>query len=232
MEKVKKSKLLPSLAWPTWIIVSFIIGQFLLWLFFQLFPIRLAQTPTNILTLNAITYVVIFLVVVSGPKLLKIKIKRPDFATNRLMTWRDIGWAIIGFLGYLAMTVVVSYSLKKLFPSIDLEQTQDLGFTTVYGLERLLAFIMLVLVAPIVEELIFRGLLQTKLKKSKMPVWLVVLVVSFVFALAHGQLNVAIDVFVLGIMLSVLREKTESIWSSVLVHIMKNFLAFYVLFVL
>ena len=92
--------------------------------------------------------------------------------------------------------------------------------------------IMLVLVAPIVEELIFRGLLQTKLKKSKMPVWLVILVVSFVFALAHGQLNVAIDVFVLGIMLSVLREKTESIWSSVLVHIMKNFLAFYVLFVL
>lgn len=196
------------------------------------FQIKIDPTPSNILIVNAVAYIVILALIILLPLLVRMGIGLKDFAINRVMEWRDIGWALLGFIVYAIATVLVTYAVKKIFPGIDMEQTQELGFDSVFGLDRLLAFVMFVVIAPLVEEMIFRGFLQTKLRQSKMPLWLVVFVVSFVFAIAHGQLNVAIDVFILAIVLSLLREKTGSIWASVLVHVMKNGLAFYVLFVM
>lgn len=58
----------------------------------------------------------------------------------------------------------VMVTLKALFPDLALEQAQDFGFKTVYGGERVLAFIALVIMAPVVEELLFRGLLYGKMR--------------------------------------------------------------------
>jgi membrane protease YdiL (CAAX protease family) len=43
--------------------------------------------------------------------------------------------------------------------------------------------------------------------------------------------NVALDVFILSIVMCGLREMTGSIWAGVVLHMMKNGLAFYLLFI-
>lgn len=147
------------------------------------------------------------------------------------LRWRDIALAVAGFVTYALIGTLVMMILKKLLPGLPLDQTQDLGFTNVFGNERILAFVTLVVVAPFIEELLFRGLLYRKMRKASVNVVVSTLVVSTLFALAHWQLNVGIDVFILSVIACMAREYTGSIGASILIHMMKNAVAFYVLFV-
>jgi membrane protease YdiL (CAAX protease family) len=97
-------------------------------------------------------------------------------------------------------------------------------------MDNILAFITLVVIAPFAEELLFRGYLYGKLK-SNVPTVVAAITTSLLFGLAHQQLNVGIDVFILSLVLCTLRSLTGSIWAGVLVHIIKNALAYYLLFV-
>ena len=69
-----------------------------------------------------------------------------------------------------------------------------------------------------------------KLRKS-MPVWAAIIITSLLFALVHFQWNVALDTFALSIVLCLLRLVTKSLWAPILLHAMKNGLAFYLLFI-
>jgi membrane protease YdiL (CAAX protease family) len=57
-------------------------------------------------------------------------------------------------------------------------------------------------------------------------------VVSALFGLAHGQWNVAVDVFVMSMVACYLREYTGVIWPGIIIHMIKNFIGFYITFVL
>src|SRR2546427_533138 len=86
---------------------------------------------------------------------------------------------------------------------VNLDQKQELGFDHVSGAsQRLLAFVSLVLLPPIVEETIFRGFLFSGLRK-KLRFAYATLVASLLFAAPHllestgGPLWIAgIDTFV------------------------------------
>ena len=93
-----------------------------------------------------------------------------------------------------------------------------------------MAFISLVVVAPVAEELIFRGWLYGKLR-AKIPAIPAMLVVSILFGIVHGQWNVGVTVFVMSIAMCTLREITGTIWGGILIHILKNGIAFYFLYV-
>ena len=71
------------------------------------------------------------------------------------------------------------------------------------------------IIAPIVEELFFRGALQ-----PRVGIW----ITSCVFALAHAQYGFfnRYDVFMLSLLLGWLKCR-YSIWLSILVHILHNF---------
>lgn len=58
------------------------------------------------------------------------------------------------------------------------------------------------------------------------------LFVSSVFGLVHGQWNVALDTFVLSMVMIALYEKTNNLWACVFLHGLKNFIAFLALFVI
>ena len=69
-----------------------------------------------------------------------------------------------------------------------------------------------------------------KLKKF-VPIWVAILVTSALFGSIHGAWNLAIDTFALSIVLCLLRESTGNIWASILLHMAKNGIAFYILFI-
>lgn len=133
-------------------------------------------------------------------------------------------------VGYVFLTTVISLGFKLLFPSIDLGQEQAIAFTKAVGpVEKLFAAVALLVVAPISEELIFRGFIFKGFRKQ-LGFLAAAVISSIFFGLIHGQINVALDTFALGLMLCYLYEKTQSIWPSIMLHSLKNGIAFYLLF--
>ena len=189
--------------------------------------------------LTAVIYALCLLLVVAVPwKLLKMKTNREELGLMGLPTWTDIGLAPVGFAAYFAAAIAVMAVVGALLPGINWEQTQEIGFENLFLVsDRIWAFIALVVVAPVAEEVVFRGWLYGKVR-AKVSAWVGVLAVSVLFGLMHLgfdvealQWNVAINIFCMSIVLCVLREITGTIWSGIVLHMLKNGVAFYVLFI-
>lgn len=151
----------------------------------------------------------------------------------------DILYALGALPVYIFIFITTAVIVKALVPGLDLDQEQQLGFDGKYsGGQLTLVFASLVLLPAITEETVFRGLLYSSLKKA-MPLIAAVLFTSSLFAIGHlpqggatGPLYIAaIDTFVLSLILIYLREKTDGIWSSMLLHGFKNGIAFFLIFV-
>ncbi len=82
-------------------------------------------------------------------------------------------------------------------------------------------FISTVIVAPIVEEVVFRGLVLSRLKKA-MNVWVAVVISSLLFGLMHAQLLWVIYAFALGMLLAIVAERLNSIGASIILHMAFN----------
>ena len=86
--------------------------------------------------------------------------------------------------------------------------------------KSILIFIACV-VAPITEELIFRGALLGSLLQ-KLPKNKAIITSSILFSLLHFQPEVAGSIFVISLIISWLYLKYESIYLSILFHIVNN----------
>lgn len=160
-----------------------------------------------------------------------IGLKRPEPS--------DIFYALIGYGWYLFLYFSTAFLVRILLPDIDFDQEQQLGFSTeIAGIGLLFVFVSLVIMPPLYEEVLTRGLLYTGLKKN-LSVLPAAIVTSALFAVAHLQWGngtpllwvAAIDTFVLSMVLVYLREKTGSLWPAIGLHAIKNFVAFTLLFV-
>lgn len=188
----------------------------------------------NILSsvLSVIIYGLTLLIVIGLPWWVRnYKTTPKAIGLTRLLSWTDIGLAPAGFVIYFLATAIVAYGISVFVPGIDLTQAQDTGFSNISRYyEYILAFVTLIILAPVAEEVLFRGYLYGKLRKI-VPMWLAIVITSALFGIIHGQWNVGIDVFILSIVLCSLREVTGNIWAGILLHMMKNGLAFYLLFI-
>jgi tetratricopeptide (TPR) repeat protein len=88
----------------------------------------------------------------------------------------------------------------------------------------LAAFLSIVVVGPIVEEILFRGLIYGALEK-RLRVSGAILISSFLFALVHLQVVYFIPIFCLGVVLGWARWKANSLGLSMLLHVLNNGIA-------
>ncbi len=95
----------------------------------------------------------------------------------------------------------------------------------------IILFITTTLVAPLFEEVIFRGVLLPILSRDFGEI-IGILVSSFVFALAHLSFNEFPPLFVLGIGLATTRLISGRLFSSIIMHSLWNGLTFLNLFLL
>lgn len=79
----------------------------------------------------------------------------------------------------------------------------------------------LVIMAPVVEEVIFRGLSYNYLKRI-MPVWAAVVLQSVIFSFAHMDSYQVIYVLMLAPVLALLYEWTGSLYAPILAHMAFN----------
>jgi membrane protease YdiL (CAAX protease family) len=149
---------------------------------------------------------------------------------NTVKPWRFILYLLAGIGWYVLLTVGLSMLVKWLIPGFNANQQQNLGIENLHGWwQNVLAFVSLAILPPIAEETLFRGFLFKGLRR-KWPFWLSAIVTSLMFAVAHGQFNVGVDVFALSLVLCYIVEKTDSIFIGITIHILKNTFAFIVLF--
>lgn len=92
-----------------------------------------------------------------------------------------------------------------------------------------------ILIAPVLEELFFRGMLFPTLRRGLGTV-IAVLLTAAAFASIHGaQLGYAwapiLSIFVVGLVLTMVRERTDSVAASVLTHSGYNFTLFALLWI-
>lgn len=78
-----------------------------------------------------------------------------------------------------------------------------------------------IIVAPILEEILFRGFLQSALKNTFGSRYALVISASL-FAAVHMDLFAFLQIFILGILLGYLYEKTQTLAASIIVHILHN----------
>ena len=214
------------------IVAQLVVGYLMLLL---LGPERFEQ-PVWKAIYSALVYTLIVFLVIFIPKK---SFNRDKFGLWGLPTWIDIGLAPVGFFVYLLIAAGLT-SLFSMYPWFDAEEVQDIGFSLyVVGFDRIVAFLTLVVVAPIAEEIVFRGFLYGKIRgklneivSDKISMMISILLVSLLFGIVHLQWNVGVNVFAMSIVLCGLREITGTIYSGILLHMLKNGIAFYLLFVL
>ena len=225
------------IAIPTWVGVGFFTAQALVvGAFWILAKLGVQLSAVNSVLLNTIStaliYAITILLVIGLPWLIKRKkTTAADIGMSRLLSWTDILITPAGLIVYLIASAILITIVGMLVPSFDANQAQEVGFNNLSSqYEFVLAFIVLVVAVPVAEEILFRGYLFGKLKKV-VPVWAAVLVTSILFGALHGSWNVAIDTIALSVVLCVLRELTGSLWPSILLHMAKNGIAYYFLFI-
>jgi hypothetical protein len=125
-------------------------------------------------------------------------------------------WLIFGVLqacGYFKW--MESLGAETVQESVKLLQTTE--NPVVLGLMGFAA----VVVAPFCEELLFRGFLYPVAKKFTGP-WLAALSSALFFASAHGNLSALLPLFLFGLLLVWIYEKTGSLWAPIAVHFCFN----------
>jgi membrane protease YdiL (CAAX protease family) len=187
-------------------------------------------------------YVLIFEAITLGFIYLAMKLyetKLSEIGLGRKPVLSDVGYGLVTFAIYFLTLLAVTAFIKAFVTSIDVEQEQQIVFEGAStSLDLTLAFIALVILVPIAEEIMVRGFLYAGLR-SKLTKVTAALVASFIFGVAHLQLETgniplwiaAVDTFILSLFLIALREKTNSLWAGIIVHATKNGFAFWALFI-
>lgn len=129
-------------------------------------------------------------------------------------------------LGSSAICMIIAKMLEQPAPTVGHEMLKTLLDST-DPLATALMVTSAVLVAPILEEIIFRGLVQTALLAWLGPQsrWLMLLIASAVFALIHGSVaswHVLPGLFILGLVLGWLYEKYNSLLPAIVLHTLFN----------
>ena len=125
--------------------------------------------------------------------------------------------------GSLAATVVYGVLIGLI--DSDILSTPDISADIAFpGLAAVFTFQALVVVTPVVEEVFFRGFIFSGLVPRFGVGW-AMLASSVVFSLSHLTVGVLIPIFVTGLLLAWLYQRTGTLWPSIVAHAGQNALA-------
>lgn len=235
-KKVILKKIASISALLIFVFATILITQLFFSIIFRLFKGSGEFTTTETAIYGVLTYASSAAIIIFAPKLIKKQWKstRESLGLKDLPTFTDIGLVVAELIAFLVLSSFLT-KIFSLFPWFDISESQDVGFSSLYLIsDRIVAFLALCILAPIAEEVIFRGWLYGKLRKiipgKKLSIAVSIFLTSLLFAILHGQWNVGVTVFALSVVMCIARELTGTIYSGILLHILKNAIAFVLVF--
>ena len=153
-----------------------------------------------------------------------------------------VGWGMLGLRRFngamgclmsaalfaLSYVVRIGYVVTVMAFGIKLKPQDILGRLDLQGWNLLLTLLVVGILAPVAEEIFFRGFLYAGLRK-RLGVLGALLISTLVFTSLHLSIDVFIPILVLGFCLAWLYEKTGSLWPGIILHASNNTLALVVL---
>jgi uncharacterized protein len=137
----------------------------------------------------------------------------------------------ISALGIMLATLVAYYIAAGLFASLVLKPDQEdiggeLGVSNPSIVIAVTAVLMIVLLAPVAEELFFRGFVFAGLR-TRWSLWPAAITSGLIFGLVHAPTGITtvVPLAALGLALCWLYDRTGSLWPCVIAHMINNGLA-------
>ena len=128
---------------------------------------------------------------------------------------------IMGISSQFAISVVLTFMIAyRLFPESWINNYMSAPMTTTNA-SMLIKVLSMGIIAPIAEEIVFRGCIQKSFNES-MPKWAGIILTSFIFAVMHGYEIQVIYAFIFGILISWIYSRFDSIVPTILFHIAFN----------
>jgi uncharacterized protein len=157
------------------------------------------------------------------------------FAVRRpTSNWQQVGvrsfaawwWPLLPLLALvqLAGMIVINTQIAIFFTGGEFENPQIEAITggmTLTPRDLFLLLLLIAIVAPIAEELFFRGMLYPVLRQRWSVHWAIV-INALLFALIHFIPILLPGLFFVGLVLAWVRERTDSVIPGILLHCLQN----------
>ena len=140
----------------------------------------------------------------------------------RWPAWRDAGWGVVVLIAEIAVQAGYYVVLER--AGVDTEDLSPTPFVEA-GSEYLIGLaILAVAIAPVTEELFFRGFVFGGLA-GRWGFWRAAGISALLFMAAHLEPLSFPPLFVLGLLLAWLYHRTRALWAPILVHFGNNAIA-------
>lgn len=140
------------------------------------------------------------------------------------LTWRDVGWGVIGGIAALMAGGTIALILQAIFGEFTSaagevgEQLRDEG-----PLLAVVIFALCVAIgAPIAEEIAFRGMAYNALAKRGLNAAWVIAITTVAFSLFHLEPIRAPILLASGLVFAILRWRTRSLGAPIVAHAVNN----------
>lgn len=203
------------------------IGVILLWLIVDFiitllsYPLTL-QSKVESLTFSIISVVKLFFLPIEVFILNKVFGRR----TNELNTFKKVNKKTIFHITLVLTIFRLLYDAFILpiilrIPESDtlIQAEQNLNSSFIY------LILSVCIIAPIIEEVIFRGIILNGMLKRYNPSTAII-ISSLLFALIHGNLHQGINAFLLALIIGCIYYKTHSLYLTIYCHFFNNTASF------
>ena len=135
---------------------------------------------------------------------------------------KDIKRTLKYFVAFLPVIFIMSFLCKLMLFEYE-EQKMVVEIKKNFYNNLFFNFFLIIIVAPIIEEIVFRGLFYKTLKNF-IPFVQASIISSLIFAIIHENILSLTILFLLSLYLTYIYERTNSILYPILTHSIFNFL--------
>ncbi len=189
-------------------------------------PDQINQDALAIQVAEGLNSMLSILMVIAG--VVTILILWAFFAIRKKKFTKEVGlvkfhasyWPMI-LIGSVGLCLLVNFGMQLIpIPEDVLMEYAEASESLMEG-----PFVLLLLanaiMAPLVEEILFRGLVLSRLQKA-MPVWGALILSSVIFGMMHGQILWICYTSLVGLVLGAVALKTGSTWAPMFMHFAFN----------
>jgi membrane protease YdiL (CAAX protease family) len=133
-------------------------------------------------------------------------------------------WMAAFLFAILAADYLYGYVIQTFHLPLQTNDQVLLALSKYAPLTTYATLIVAVFVAPICEEVFFRGFVFAGLLRGMPLVWAIVFS-SLIFGVAHFDVGSFAVLFIIGLALAFLRWRTRSIWPGIMLHMLNNGIA-------
>lgn len=183
-----------------------------------------AQVLLSLLLYSTTLFFAFIVVSRYGPALQEIGFTRKNLPSS-------LGLGFVGGALSFGLAMVSVFLSMGLFERLDwverwLQGFFDLNLKDVTGMDMLIAGVIIVIVAPICEEIFFRGYLYPPMRRRLGVGW-AALLNGFLFSVVHFSLFGLIGRTLSGVLFCLLYEYNDNLTSPITAHFINNFIAFF-----